>query len=324
MREFIIQKYKDGLKAPTIAKEIGKCKRTVQKIIQKFVKFGTIDNLPRKPKKRKLSEQEERILCRLSKKNPFWGAQTVLSNSQFKNSISISTCKRILRRYGLRGYRAAKKPLLKKNHKIRRKKFSRNLLGWPTSKLNSIVYSDECRIEMHRKKNVFVRRQKGHNFRPQYTTKTFKEANSSINIWGYIKSTGERGIVLFDGNLDSLKYQELLEKIYIVKHRRYELFMQDGARCHTAKSTMAFLRKKKIKVIEDWPAQSPDLNPIENLWSVLKKQVHTNTFHNKQELWKVVEEEFEKIPTNYIKNLFKSVPKRLKLCIANKGENTKY
>jgi transposase len=49
-------------------------------------------------------------------------------------------------------------------------------------------------------------------------------------------------------------------------------YLQDGAPCFTSKKVMGFLREKRIAVL-DWPGNSPDLNPIENLWSIIKKRL---------------------------------------------------
>ena len=50
------------------------------------------------------------------------------------------------------------------------------------------------------------------------------------------------------------------------------VFMHDGIPCHEAKSVKSFLREKNVDIL-DWPGNSPDLNPIENLWHVMKNKV---------------------------------------------------
>ncbi len=101
------------------------------------------------------------------------------------------------------------------------------------------------------------------------------------------------------------------------------VFPHDNYPKHTAKSTKEWLKKKHIKVLE-WPSQSPDLNPIENLWRELKVQVGKCQPRNLNDSERICKEEWDKIPPEMCANLVVNYKKRLTSVIANKGFATKY
>ena len=85
--------------------------------------------------------------------------------------------------------------------------------------------------------------------------------------------------------------------------RRGQIFQQDGAPCHTSGSTMKFLRGKKIKVLQRWPAQSPDMNIIEHIWGRMKEEAWRTKPNNLEELWDACKVAFYAIPDDFINKL---------------------
>lgn len=100
-------------------------------------------------------------------------------------------------------------------------------------------------------------------------------------------------------------------------------FMQDNDPKHTSRKAKGFFREQKINLLE-WPSQSPDLNPIENLWKDLKNAVALKKTSNKQILWDTLKKEWEAIPVERCRNLIDSMPRRCQAVIEAKGQATKY
>lgn len=95
------------------------------------------------------------------------------------------------------------------------------------------------------------------------THKTVKFGGGNIMVWGYIQYGCVWEIFMVEGNINSLIYQEVLDTSYIPNHKRGQIMEQDGAPSHTSISTSKFFKAKNIKVLEDWLAQSSDMNIIE-------------------------------------------------------------
>lgn len=101
------------------------------------------------------------------------------------------------------------------------------------------------------------------------------------------------------------------------------IFQQDNDSKHTAGVTKRFFENRRIKVLP-WPAQSPDMNPIENLWEIVKDRVAELQPKNVAELRAKILEVWSQIPAEMCQKYALSFTKRsLKLC-RNKGRSTKY
>ncbi len=104
---------------------------------------------------------------------------------------------------------------------------------------------------------------------------------------------------------------------------RHALFPHDNDPKHTSKATAGFLKKNRVKVIQ-WSSMSPDLNPIEHLWGILKRQVEHHSPSSIQSLKEVILEEWKKIVLAKCRQLVHSMPRRLGAVIKNHGGHTKH
>jgi len=130
----------------------------------------------------------------------------------------------------------------------------------------------------------------------------------------------------------SWSYRRALQQGLLRNYTEGDLFLQDNAPVHKAIATAEFLQEHGIQVV-DFPPYSPDLNPIEHMWWMLKRTVHElypelATIGTSEEDWEkfcsALKEAWKAIPNSYIRKLIHSMPNRLRAVRRARGYQTKY
>ena len=154
----------------------------------------------------------------------------------------------------------------------------------------NVIFSDEARIELYSRQRQYVCRPVGQRFYNIYTMKTW---NMEVRLYWYgeLWRVMVKGLMQVPPLMNSEEYQKILDNSLISFINNDSIFMQDEAPCYRSKSTLKYLDRRHICAISDSPVQSPDLNIIENLWSVLKSRVQKRLPKTSNELWVITNEE---------------------------------
>lgn len=296
----------------------------IQKLWKKYTSSNSLDNAPKFGRPAKTTARERRSLTTLCRKHPFKSARELKCEWFSAKQVSVSTIKRILRKYNLFGRRAARKPFLSKVHRKNRLLWCRNYRHWTSENWKQAIFTDECQILLYPAKKVFVRRPINARYKHKYVTNTYAHGLQSIMIWGGIKGDGSRFIQKCPSKVDAAAYGEILKGSLFPFYEKDDILIQDNAPIHRAKTSINLLEDNHICYVSDWPSQSPDINIIENMWAVLKRNLWKCCPKNTDELWAACQAEWRSIPNSYVTTLFSSIPRRFSDVIKNKGYHCKY
>ncbi len=150
----------------------------------------------------------------------------------------------------------------------------------------------------------------------------------SVMIWAAMSSAGVGPLCFLKSTVKAAIYQKILEHFMLPSADKLYgdadlIFQQDLAPAHTAKGTKSWFNDHGVTVL-DWPANSPDLNPIENLWGIVKRKMRDTRPNNADELKATVKETCASKPPQQCHKLITSMPRRIEAVIKAKGAPTKY
>lgn len=324
---------KEGYTYEEIAAKIGGVRKgSVHKVCKKFLNFNTINDLSRGHKKKVTSPTDDRRIVRAAVKNRRLSSKDIASDmSEVGVSVSPRTVRRRLCAAGLKARIPRKKPFLNDIQRKKRVSWCKEHANWTVEDWGKVIFSDETRISLFSSDGIrYVRRRSGEAFLPECMLPTMKHP-VSVMIWACMAAKGVGRMQVMKGNVNAKIYIDEILKMK-VKQSAVDIFgqnidfifQQDGAPCHTAKVCQAWFKDNNVKLLS-WPGNSPDLNPIENLWARLKILVSQRRPSNKQQLIEAVIACWHHvITTQELENLVQSMPKRIMAVIAAKGYATKY
>jgi len=260
-----------------------------------------------------------------------------VANQMLPQAISSSTIRHRLREAGLIAKKRVKRPALRPRHIKGRLQFIQKHKEWTEEDWAKVVWSDESKINRICSDGLqWVWDDAPGRITTRSVQGTVKFGGGNVMVWSCMSWYGPGYIAMIDDSLDSQLYIQILKEDLQMSVEEWGMskdefvFQHDNDPKHTAKVTRRYLESIHVTETErrllHWPAQSPDLNPIELMWAYLKIQLgkYPTRPNSCQELWQRISAEWYKIPVVFCRDLIRSMPRRLQAVCRAKGRQTKY
>jgi transposase len=310
-----------GMSFRGISKELNKSRGAIQLYAKDPASYGT------NYKGKTSSKIDKRSKRRIIKMASTTGSSARAIMATVPVAVTLRTVQRVLNQAEFLHYVKRKHhPSLNHRHKVARLEYAKSHIDKPIE-WDRVMWSDEKKFNLDGPDGLQyywhdLRREDDSFF-------TRHSGGGGVMVWGAFSWSCKTQLAFLDGRQNSESYIETLSDYMIPAYHKIidenPLFMQDGAAIHRSRATMNFLVEQNIELFNH-PALSPDLNPIENVWGTLARQVYANgrQFMCVEDLKQVITVEWAKIEHEYLRTLVLSMPKRCRLVIEAKGGKTKY
>jgi transposase len=302
-------------------------KSAVTKGIARAKQLGTLESRKRSGRPRITSATTDRVIHRLAAANPTWSSLQIAVNSSLPASTRTIR-RRLLKEFKLPSCRPAKKAMLSKKNIRDRLTFCRKYKDWTAQDWKKTMFSDESTFSQFASYIRHVRRPAKQRYNIRYVVPTVKQA-PTVMVWASFSASGRGGIWFMPKNttINAQVYLGILkEKLNThMNILKCKVFQHDGAPCHRAAVVTNWLRQKHIEVLGPWPGSSPDLNPIENMWTMIKQKVAATNPTSEKSLIDAIKRVWTTaITPEYCAKLSDSMPARIAAVLGAKGHYSKY
>ena len=298
----------------------------VQNAIKKFKLHHHYNDAKRSGRPKKITGRNVRCLKRLVKGDSRLSATKIMSdlNSVLPEPVTVRTVRRYLKKLGFEYVVKIKKQWLSAEHRRKRVAWCTQYSGWTTDDWRLVIFSDESTFYVLRRKNTCkIWRLDKEKLLPECVEQCNTGDGGKLGVWGGISGFGTTKAKIYSDNMNGNSYcdvlaNELKQSMATIPMKNKIIFQHDLAPWHTSNILKDQIRKLKLNVL-DWAPKSPDLNPIEMLWSILDKKLASRPIYSKAELKRRLEEEWNGIDQELCIKLVESMPKRIQQCLKAKG-----
>lgn len=310
-----------GVNCLQISKQIRRSECVVRNYIKNMENYGQKKS-PGRPKV--ISNREKRAILRAAS-NSGLPARAIAAKAGV--NTNVRNVQRILKAAPtIKRLKLQRKPQLKPEHQTARLVFARTHMDW-TNQWQNVIFSDEKKFNLDgpdgfsyyfhdlRKEKLLLSRQ--------------HMGGKSVMVWAAIGFKNRSSIQFLPETLNSIRYRALLDNQLLSNGRTWAggtfIFQQDNASVHTATIVNDWFKDHKIEKL-NFPARSPDLNIIENVWGVLSREVYKGgkQYTDVNQLKVAIRTAWKKMSQKYIKNLYNSLPDRIAAVLIHNGKATKY
>ena len=290
---------------------------TIYYNLKKLETIGDVSQKPGAGRPRKITKAAAKVLGQQIRRNPTASTKDLAKKLSEKGiTVSRYTVGRHLHYRGYKNSLPLAVPMLTAEQKQKRVEWARKHLrdNWSRT-----LFSDETSFQLFR--NTITQWYK--HSRP---VRPIPKNRQKIHAWGGFSTYGKTSLYCFTGIMDAKFYIQILEEqlpeIEEMMGNNWRL-QQDNDPKHTSKLAKNFIQEN-VPAIMDWPSSSPDINPIENLWGIVKRNVEKRNPRNLEDLKVFMVEEWENISDEVINNLVRSMRARCEEVIRLNGERINF
>lgn len=332
-RNQVVGMLQNGASQGRVAERFAVSQSVISRLWMRFQERGEVAERPRSGRPRSTTARQDRYISIIARRNRFHDASSL--NRQFAAAtgtrISSQTLRRRLHDNNLWSCRPALRIPLSVRHRQARLVWCQDHDHWRRRDWQCVLFTDESRfcLDYHDGRRR-VWRQSGERYVDCTVVEHDRYGGGSVMVWGGICYDGHTDLyVIRDGSLTAQRYRdEILHPIvrpFAGAMGPDFVLMDDNARPHRARIVQEYLQQETIERLE-WPAMSPDLNPIEHLWDYLQTCIsrRPQAPTTLTELGTALAEEWDNIPQMRIQRLIDSMQRRLRAVLAAAGGHTTY